>query len=69
MKFFNIGSLKFITLTQPDGSIDLSWINLIIGGIFAPSSPNSPNWGEIANTEEWTGDSVIAAVASTLTTS
>ena len=42
---------------------------LIIGGIFAPSSPNSPNWGEIANTEEWTGDSVIAAVASTLTTS
>ena len=42
---------------------------LIIGGIFAPSSPNAPNWGEIANTEEWTGDSVIAAVASTLTTS
>ncbi len=42
---------------------------LIIGGIFAPSSPNSPNWGEIANTEEWTGDSVIAAAASTLTTS
>ena len=42
---------------------------LIIGGIFAPSSPNAPNWGEIANTEEWTGDSVIAAAASTLTTS
>ena len=42
---------------------------LIIGGIFAPSSPNSPNWGEIANTEEWTGDSVVAAAASTLTTS
>ena len=42
---------------------------LIIGGIFAPSSPNAPNWGEVANTEEWTGDSVIAAAASTLTTS
>jgi len=42
---------------------------LIIGGVFAPSSPNAPNWGEIANTEEWTGDSVIAAAASTLTTS
>ena len=42
---------------------------LIAGGIFAPSSPNSPNWGEIANTEEWTGESVIAVAASTLTTS
>lgn len=42
---------------------------LIIGGIFSPLSPNAPNWGEITTTEEWTGDSVSAITASTLTTS
>ena len=40
---------------------------IIIGGVFAPSSGQP--WGEIANTEEWTGESIIAATASTLTTS
>tara|TARA_X000001388_G_scaffold11933_1_gene7180 strand:- start:196 stop:2097 length:1902 start_codon:yes stop_codon:yes gene_type:complete len=40
---------------------------LIIGGIFSPHG--GPNWAEIAYTEEWTGESTVAAAASTLTTS
>ena len=40
---------------------------LIFGGIFSPHG--GPNWAEIAYTEEWTGESTVAAAASTLTTS